>query len=482
MRQRNPSEHFVPRPAGSHTIEAALHYAPMRRSDFLPSGVIVSRSSAILPMLALAVFPCCGLASGAPAGAGSAIHAARAGAAAPAQTRPATLPADRPVQLVETRPLETALGDPTLPTAQAEWLDMIQGARTTLDLEEFYFSERPGQALSPVIDALGAAARRGVHVRLLLDAGMHRTYPLPADSLGRLDHIAVRTVDYRRLAGGVQHAKFMIADARDAYVGSQNLDWRALSHIHELGVRVRLPEVAAAFEDVFETDWAAADTTTRAAPVERARAPWPLAFHEEGAAGELWVSASPRALTPASIPWDRDVVVARLAAARREIVLQSLTYGVGGHGVTDSTLHHALIDAAARGVHVMLLISDWELGGGGEASLRALAAVPNIEVRISRVPDWSGGYIPFARVEHCKYLVVDGEWLWVGTSNWEPGYFLTTRNLAVTVHHAPLARTARGIFERDWTGPTALRFGPETTLAPRPHGEQAPAGARVFGE
>lgn len=395
----------------------------------------------------------------------------------------AAAPAPRPIQLAETRPLETALGDPTLPTAAAEWLDMIRGAHATLDLEEFYLSERRGEALSPILDALGAAAARGVKVRLLLDAGMHRTYPQPADSLGRLRNLEVRTVDYRRLAGGVQHAKFMVADGRDAFVGSQNLDWRALSHVHELGARVRLPQVAGAFEDVFETDWAAAgDTARAAAPVDRAGAAWPLAFTQDGAAGELWVSASPRATTPASIPWDRDVLVQRLAAARHEIVAQTLTYGVGGHGVVDSTLHRALLAAAARGVRVKLLVSDWELGGAGEAALRALAAAPNVEVRISRVPAWSGGYIPFARVEHCKYMVADSGWLWLGTANWEPSYFLATRNLALTVHHAPLAAAARRVFERDWTAPGAVPFGPDTRLEARPHGEQAPAGAKVFGE
>src|SRR5438105_2590712 len=82
----------------------------------------------------------------------------------------AAAPAPRPVQLAETRPLETALGDSTLLTARDAWLDLIGGARTSLDLEEFYFSERRGEALTPVVDALTAAARRGVRVRLLLDA------------------------------------------------------------------------------------------------------------------------------------------------------------------------------------------------------------------------------------------------------------------------------------------------------------------------
>ena len=98
------------------------------------------------------------------------------------------------------------------------------------------------------------------------------------------------------------------------------------------------------------------------------------------------------------------------------------------------------------------------------------------------MPEWSGGYIPFARVEHCKYVVVDSSWTWVGTSNWEPGYFHATRNLAVTVHHAPLARRARAIFETSWSAPGAVALSAGTTLAKRVHGETPPPGATNYGE
>ena len=91
-----------------------------------------------------------------------------------------------PVQLGETRPLETALGDPSLPAAREVWVEMLRGARRSVDLEHFYLSRRAGEALDPVLDEIGRAARRGVRVRLLLDASMHRTYPQPADSqIGR---------------------------------------------------------------------------------------------------------------------------------------------------------------------------------------------------------------------------------------------------------------------------------------------------------
>ena len=387
-----------------------------------------------------------------------------------------------PIQLGESRPLETALGDTTLPTAASVWVDMIDGAKSDIALEHFYLSRKAGEALDPVLDAIGRAARRGVKVRLLLDAGMHRTYPQPADSLGTLPGVSVRFVDYRRLAGGVQHAKFMIVDGRQAWLGSQNLDWRALSHIHELGARVEIEGVARAFADVFETDWRGSDTTHIPAPVAAERVQWPLAFQQDGERGLIWASASPQKLNPRSVLWDRDVLVERVNSAQREIVGQVLSYGVGGHGTSDSTLHRVLIAAAARGVQVKLIVSDWVVGGRGEADLRALAALPNVHVRISNVPEWSVGYIPFARVEHCKFMVADSEWLWLGTSNWDPSYFFSSRNIAVTMHHLATAKRVRAIFETSWTAPSAVELKAGTKLEKRIHGETAPPGATMYGE
>src|SRR5689334_12996728 len=108
----------------------------------------------------------------------------RAPAPSPTVRLPRTLPAKAPgapaIQLVETVPIESGLGNPELPSAQAVWLEMIGGAKQTLDLEEFYLSTWPKEPLEPVLVAIGKAAARGVQVRLLLDAGMHDTYPLPA--------------------------------------------------------------------------------------------------------------------------------------------------------------------------------------------------------------------------------------------------------------------------------------------------------------
>jgi len=418
-----------------------------------------------------------------------AVALAAAFASRAAATDPA--PAPPPVQLVETRPIESVLGNPALPTALDTWLALIRGARKSLDLEEFYLSTWPGEPMEPVLAELGAAARRGVTIRLLLDARMHRTYPQPADSLARLPGFAVRTVDFGRIAGGVQHAKFFLVDGGIVFLGSQNFDWRALEHIHELGVCVRDARVAADFQRVFDLDWeggtptgVAPDTTRTYAAAQVAHPRGTLPYRIVQAPGDtvqLWPGWSPQRFIPDTTLWDRDLIVRMLDGARHEIVAQVLTYSPAERRLRDEALDAALRRAAARGVRVRLVISDWEKGSSGLKELQALARVPGIEVKLSTVPEWSGGYIPFARVEHCKYAVVDTLWSWVGTSNWEPGYFHGTRNVSVTMRNRPLAAQARAIFEASWRAPGAAVLDPDGTYPATPHGEEAPPGKTKYG-
>ena len=413
-----------------------------------------------------------------------------AGAVAACAGAPRTGAAPPPVRLVESRPVDYALGDPAIPATLDTWLGLIRGARTSLDIEQFYVSTWPDEPLEEVLAALGEAARRGVRVRLLLDARMHGTYPLPADSLARLPGFAVRLVDFRRLAGGVQHAKFFLVDGETVFLGSQNFDWRALQHIHELGVAVRDRRVAADFGRVFELDWAAATPAGQAPDTTRA-AVAPQSPHPAGtlpyaivqAPGDtlwLWPSWSPRGFVPDTTLWDLDRLVRVLDGARHEVVVQFLSYGLGERRLADDTLDRALRRAAARGARVRVIVSDWQ-AGAGLAALQRLARVPGIEVKRSTVPEWSGGYIPFARVEHCKYVVADTLTTWVGTSNWSPDYFHASRNLAVTMRNRPLARQARAVFETSWRAPGAAPLVPDSTYTPKSRGEETPPGRVRYG-
>ena len=397
------------------------------------------------------------------------------------------------IELVESRPVETVLGNPDLrPTVQV-WIEMFRGARRSIDLEQFYCSNWPDEPLGLVLSELGQAAARGVKVRFLLDRRFQETYPMPAESLARLPNVTVRWVDFGRIAGGVQHSKFFIVDDRVSFIGSQNFDWRALKHIHELGVRIDDARVADVFGRVFELDWAASDTSGRPfgrdtiAALRRtlggspaAPAPFRVAL-ARGDSASVWPGYSPRGWLPDSSRWELPALVRVIDSARSEIGIQVLNYSPEGRGARDTTLDAALRRAGRRGVRVKLLVSDWSTGRTAVAALRSLASAPGIEVKVSTLPQWSGGYIPFARVEHCKYALVDGERLWLGTANWEPGYFTGSRNLSVILDHPRLGAQVKRVFDTSWNAPSAAPLRMEGDYPEKIRGETPPPGATKYG-
>jgi uncharacterized protein (TIGR00369 family) len=74
-----------------------------------------------------------------------------------------------------------------------------------------------------------------------------------APSQERLKAAPGVTVRYLNLArtGGILHAKYLLLDDELLYVGSQNFDWRSLTQIHELGVRVRSRPLASQLGAIF---------------------------------------------------------------------------------------------------------------------------------------------------------------------------------------------------------------------------------------
>ena len=144
-------------------------------------------------------------------------------------------------EVVTSVPPETTISGAGTRAAAAVWPEMISGARHTLDIAEFYLASEKGEALEPVVEAVLAAGRRGVKVRILSDAAMAATYPETLARFQGRPNILTRLFDWKKFTGGILHAKYFVVDGREAFVGSQNFDWRALAHIQETGLRIRVP-------------------------------------------------------------------------------------------------------------------------------------------------------------------------------------------------------------------------------------------------
>lgn len=44
--------------------------------------------------------------------------------------------------------------------------------------------------------------------------------------------VHVRKVNFGRLTGGILHSKFWIVDRKHIFIGSANMDWRALTQVY----------------------------------------------------------------------------------------------------------------------------------------------------------------------------------------------------------------------------------------------------------
>ncbi len=72
------------------------------------------------------------------------------------------------------------------------------------------------------------------------------------------------------------------------------------------------------------------------------------------------------------------------------------------YGVIDN----ALQPAAVRGVQVRMIVSNWNIREPDIYYLKSLQIISGVEIGISTIPEHSKSFIPFARVEHCKYMLV----------------------------------------------------------------------------
>ena len=163
----------------------------------------------------------------------------------------------------------------------ATLLSAIASAETSVHLTNAYFAPDP-----QLLDALEAAARRGVDVTLILPGQTDSwlVYHAGHASFDRLLAAGVRIFERR---GVVLHSKTVLVDGVWATVGSTNLDWRSFLHNHELNAVVLGADFGAQVQAMFDRDLAASDEITLAQ--WRARGLLPRLKEQFSQAWEYWL-------------------------------------------------------------------------------------------------------------------------------------------------------------------------------------------------
>jgi phosphatidylserine/phosphatidylglycerophosphate/cardiolipin synthase-like enzyme len=358
-------------------------------------------------------------------------------------------------QLVQTVPVETDLAQPGIQSTAEVWIDLAKKAKVSIDLAQFFVSAEPKgnskvlplkRLLDQVIDELELASKRGVKIRLLLSKSLVSEDPSTLDRFKKMRGSSIRIYDMSRLSGGVLHAKYWIIDRKEVFIGSQNFDWRALQHTHELGVRLENIEIARQLGRIFDLDWKMAKseeapnydvgTWSRSTPVSQK-------------AAEL--VTSPQSLNPSDIRPSLHALLEILTSAKKSLKIQLLDYSpVSGNDVYWPDLDDAIRAAAIRGVKVQILLANGPTTLRALNYLKSLSLIPRVEIRLVTIPPFSGGLIPHARMIHSKYMMADDEVLWLGTSNWSRGYFYNSRNVELILRMPDLTQSADQVFQKLW--------------------------------
>jgi phosphatidylserine/phosphatidylglycerophosphate/cardiolipin synthase-like enzyme len=371
-------------------------------------------------------------------------------------------------ELVHTVPLDTELASADLRQPGPVWIELFDGAKSTIDIGQFYAADHPGSVLERVIERLEAAGKRGVKIRFLLEEkGIRLSEASTLERLRAMPNLTLRVLPYGQLSGGIIHAKYMVVDGRQAFVGSQNFDWRSLEHIHETGLRITDTTVVGQVQAIFDQDWQA-----QAALTAHSAVPLPMAGQPPARSGNYLV-ASPQRYNPPGVGDSQLELPRLLSEAKHEVRVQLLDYAPLSYGPDKTRPYYAVIDnavraAAARGVSIKLMVSNWNTDALELPYLKSLAVLPNVQIKIVTLPQAKQGFIPYARVIHSKTLEIDGQVAWVGTSNWLGGYLDNSRNLEVVMRSEAMAKRIGQLHEQLWDGPYAKALD-VTADYPAPH-------------
>ena len=145
-------------------------------------------------------------------------------------------------------------------TSVSSIVRLIQNAQHSIDIEQMTFdSAWKGAASSPILDAVVAAAHKGVAVRVLMnDEAVFNTKkpknPMTAQTLinagakALIANVQAMGVDYI-------HNKGMLVDGDKTLVSSINWDENSFEKNREAAVIITSPDVFNHYEALFDSDW-----------------------------------------------------------------------------------------------------------------------------------------------------------------------------------------------------------------------------------
>jgi len=293
-------------------------------------------------------------------------------------------------------------------------LDAIGAASRSLQVKMFVFSD------AALLDAVLAARRRGVKVRVMLNAARRSGEEDNEDACQRLRRGGIEVIDSNP-EFQVTHEKSMVVDETTAFVKSFNWATRNLTETRDYAVVTSHKREVREIVACFEADW------------NRQR------FDPGGQSKLVWC------------PGGRERIGRFIDEAKHTLFLQNERY-------QDTIVIEHLVRANRRGVKVHVMarpphtLKEEKLveGVGG------LRIMNDVGIKVHK--------LKHLRL-HAKVLLADGVAAMVGSINLTPGSFDERRELAIVVRDDDVVEQLEKIVHHDWDHSHPLDLSDEGLLS-----------------
>lgn len=264
-----------------------------------------------------------------------------------------------------------------------------------------------------VINALISAHKRGVTVKVILDA---ISLNVPNFYLGS-QQLKTGGVDVRASSSSftISHQKSMVINNSQAFITAINLT-KLTETTRDFGLIIHDPVVIAEVISVFEQDWQNAANNQGLTP----------------AVSDIHLIWSPvNSLTK---------LVNLISSAKKSLVLQVENLG-------DDGIQASLIAAAKKGIAVRVIVPMCSKGGSAKLNYPHLKELAAAGVLTKVMPTPESVERPYM---HSKMMIADGVTAYVGSVNFSRNSTTYARELGIIFSETEPIKEMLSIFEKDW--------------------------------
>lgn len=236
-------------------------------------------------------------------------------------------------------------GSPKFKSTFDAWSQLIDSANHSIDIGSFYWtllrqdvynhsSAWQGEAIFDKL--MTAGKKRKIAIRIAQNKPNAANPSGDTDILVKQNAAKVRSLDFQRLiGGGILHTKLWIVDDKHIYIGSANMDWRALTQVKELGALItNCTCLVDDISKIFNVYW---DMGAKSAivppfwPKEYATRindsnPISVAFNSKNFSQNVYMSSSPPPFSPKGRTGDGDAIVKIIEGAEEFIHISVMDY------------------------------------------------------------------------------------------------------------------------------------------------------------